>query len=83
LAELQVDVKMVVMEWVMTLFCRVFQLDSIPNIWDILFVHRLTPTIAEHLCMVVIATHHHILKTTESAFVGKLLRSTRLNFSEE
>jgi hypothetical protein len=79
-----VDMKMVMMEWVMTLFCRVFQLDSIPNIWDILFAHRLTPTIVEHLCVAVIAAHHHhILKATESAFVGKLLRSTRLNFSEE
>ncbi len=75
---------MVTMEWVMTLFCRVFQLDSIPNIWDILFAHRLTPAIVEDLCVAVIIAHQEdILKANEASFVGKLLRSTRLNLSEE
>lgn len=75
---------MVVMEWVMTLFCRVFQLDSIPYIWDIFLAHRLTTNIVEDLCVAIIHAHREdILTTTEPALIGKLLRSTRLTFSEE
>lgn len=75
---------MIVMEWVMTLFCRVFQLDSIPNIWDILLAHRLTSNIVEDLCVAVIHAHREdLLCTTEPALIGKLLRNTRLTFSQE
>lgn len=75
---------MVVMEWVMTLFCRVFQLDSIPNIWDILLAHRLTTTIMEDLCVAIMHAHREdILAACEPALMGKLLRNTRLTLSEE
>jgi hypothetical protein len=84
LVEMKVELEMIVVEWVMTLFCRIFQLDSILNIWDILFTHKLTPTIVEDLCVAVIVSHRQeILVSSSSAAVGKLLRSAKLTFSEE
>ena len=76
---MNIDLKMIVREWIMTLFCRIFQLDSILNIWDILFTHRLTRNILAHLCTeIIIARAEDIAIMTEPAIISKLLRSGKL-----
>lgn len=79
---MKIDFKMIVMEWIMTLFCRIFQLDSILNIWDILFTHRLTHNFLAHLCTeIIISRAKDIENMTEPALISKLLRSGKLAFS--
>lgn len=47
LVEIHIDVKIIVIDWIMTLFSRIFQLDSILNIWDLLLAHRMQSYILE------------------------------------
>lgn len=47
LVELNVDVKIILIDWIMTLFSRIFQIDSILNIWDLLLAHRMKSYILE------------------------------------
>jgi nucleosome binding factor SPN SPT16 subunit len=78
---MKIDLNMMIVEWVMTLFTRIFQLDSILNIWDIIFAHKATPAIIEEVCVAIITAHQkEILELTDAATVGKLLRSTKLAF---
>jgi hypothetical protein len=79
---MKIDLTMIVMEWIMTLFCRIFQLDSILNIWDILFTHRLTHNILAHLCTeIIVSRAADIENMTEPALISKLLRSGKLAIS--
>lgn len=79
---MKIDLTMIVMEWIMTLFCRIFQLDSILNIWDILFTHRLTHSILARLCTeIIVSRAADIESMTEAALISKLLRSGKLTFS--
>jgi hypothetical protein len=41
----EIDMKMLVVNWVMTMFSRCFQLDSILNVWDILLANNLNHSI--------------------------------------
>lgn len=59
---MQIDVKIIVIDWIMTLFSRIFQLDSILNIWDLLLAHRMKPYILEELCVVVLLSRKLYLK---------------------
>jgi hypothetical protein len=42
-----IDTKIYVVGWIMTMFCRCFQLDSILSIWDILFANNLCQAVFE------------------------------------
>lgn len=59
---MNIDVKIIVIDWIMTLFSRVFQLDSILNIWDLLLAHRMQSYILEELCVVVLLSRKPYLK---------------------
>ena len=73
---MKIDLKMIVMERIMTLFCRIFQLDSVLNIWSILFTHRLTHNILERLgTEIIMARAEEICSMTEPGPISKFLRS--------
>lgn len=79
---MNIDVKMIVIDWIMTLFSRVFQLDSILNIWDLLLAHRMQSYILEELCVVVLLSRKPYLKEEDSSALAKLMKSGKLSFSE-
>lgn len=74
--------KIIVIDWIMTLFSRVFQLDSILNIWDLLLAHRMQSYILEELCVVLLLARKPHLKEEDSSALAKQLKSGRLSFSE-
>jgi len=47
LNENDLQIKIIVVGWIMNLFTRLFKLDSILWIWDILFVNKLSLNILE------------------------------------
>lgn len=49
----EVEFKILVVNWVMTMFSRCFQLDSILSIWDILLANQLSSSILQELCAAV------------------------------
>lgn len=80
---MNIDVKIIVIDWIMTLFSRVFQLDSILNIWDLLLAHRMQSYILEELCVVVLLSRKAYLKEEDSSALAKVMKSGKLSFSEE
>lgn len=80
---MNIDVKIIVIDWIMTLFSRVFQLDSILNIWDLLLAHRMQSYILEELCVVVLLSRKAYLKEEDSSALAKTMKSGKLSFSEE
>lgn len=47
LTDNNLDIKINIVSWIMNLFTRLFKLDSILIIWDILFVNKLSLNILE------------------------------------
>jgi len=45
---------MLVVGWVMTLFTRSFQFDSILELWDIIFLNHTSHQILEDICVAII-----------------------------
>lgn len=45
---------MLAINWVMTMFSRCFQLDSILNVWDIILANQLSQDIMIEVCYAVI-----------------------------
>lgn len=80
---MNIDVKIIVIDWIMTLFSRVFQLDSILNIWDLLLAHRMQSYILEEICVVVLLSRKAYLKEEDSSALAKAMKSGKLSFSEE
>ena len=47
---------MFVIGWIMTMFTRCFQIDSILNVWDIIFANKVSPSILTEVCIAVLVS---------------------------
>ena len=75
---------MLAVNWVMTLFTRCFQVDSILNIWDILLANDLTEGILVEICAaLMVVRKKEILKCDNMGQVVKMLLHGRLDLVEE
>jgi hypothetical protein len=85
LKENEIEAKTFVVRWVMTLFTRCFQLDSILNLWDILFLHQLSPHILQTLCVAILLARKKLLSGVHdpSAQLHKLTHSRLTPHEEE
>lgn len=75
---------MMVINWVMTLFSRCFQLDSILNIWDILLANQLVSPILQELCAAIaVARKGALFACKDPGKMVKLLLHSKLDLMEE
>ena len=80
----EIEAKMYVIGWVMTMFTRCFQIDSILNIWDIIFANKVSPTILAEVCAaVVVSRKKKIMSEGNPSKIVKLLLHTKLDLVEE
>ena len=80
----EIDVKMLAVSWIMTLFTRCFQVDSILNIWDILLANKLSESILVELsaALIVVRKKNLLMCDNVSQMVKTLLHG-RLDLVEE
>jgi hypothetical protein len=84
LAANEIETKIYVVSWVMTLFTRSFQLDSILNVWDILLANNLSPAILEELCVaMMLARKNSLFACTNCSKMVKLILHAKLELVEE
>jgi hypothetical protein len=79
----EVEPKIYVVSWIMTMFTRVFQFDTILMIWDILLANNVSRTVLEELCgAVVCGRRKAILGAKNSSKIVKLLLHSKLEIEE-
>lgn len=83
LRENEIEPKSFVVRWVMTLFTRCFQLDSILNMWDILFLHNLSPHILQTLCVAILLSRKKLLARADPAHLRRLTHCRLTPHEEE
>lgn len=75
---------MLAVNWVMTMFTRCFQLDSILNVWDILLVNKLSEGIMTELCVaVLVARKNAMFECGDTSKLMKTLIHGKLDLAEE
>ena len=78
------DVRAVVTGWTMTLFARIFALDTLLQVWDILFASQLAPdTLAGVAAGVFIAKRGKLLECEDGFDAVRQLKSSALTMPEE
>ena len=75
---------MLMTNWVMTLFARIFSLDSLMNIWDVIFVHQISQEILIELTTAVFVVKRAVLLQEQDGFgAAQKLKSGMLGVEEE
>jgi len=79
----EIEPKIYVVNWIMTMFTRIFQFDSILMIWDILLANNVSRKILEELCGAIICGRKKaILSSKNASRIIKVLLHTKLEIDE-
>jgi len=71
---------MLVVGWVMTLFTRSFQFDSILELWDIIFLNHTSHQILEDICVAIIRVKKRAIFGCDEGYeITKILKNIKLN----